>query len=131
MELVTKKCINCHNFIFCYEDEDTKCQRCNYTIPASTPTANPALHPTDLPPQHYGFGPGIHIEYIVPEWARGTDPDARQQRIEELEAINAEMLAALAGFMRMCFEDLSGEESNTIIGVALAVIAKAKGESNG
>ena len=31
--------------------------------------------------------------------------------------------------MRMCFENLNGEESGTIIEVALAAIAKAKGET--
>ena len=39
-----------------------------------------------------------------------------------------DMEAALDGLLRMCFEDLSGEESGAIIEVALAALAKAKGE---
>ena len=39
-----------------------------------------------------------------------------------------EMLNALEGLMRMCFENLNGEESGTIIEMALAAIAKARGE---
>ena len=38
------------------------------------------------------------------------------------------MEAALDGLLRMCFEDLSGEESGAIIEVALAALAKARGE---
>ena len=38
------------------------------------------------------------------------------------------MEKALEEVMRMCFEDLSGEESGAIIDLALAAIAKAKGE---
>ena len=40
------------------------------------------------------------------------------------------MEKALEGVMRMCFENLSGEESDAIIEVALAAIAKAKGEAD-
>ena len=39
-----------------------------------------------------------------------------------------DMEAALDGLLRMCFEDLSGEESGAIIEVALAAIAKARGK---
>lgn len=39
-----------------------------------------------------------------------------------------EMEKALEGLMRMSFEDLSGEESGTIIEAALVALAKAKGE---
>ena len=40
------------------------------------------------------------------------------------------MEKALEGVMRMCFENLSGEESGTIIEVALAALAKAKGRQD-
>ena len=39
-----------------------------------------------------------------------------------------DMEAALDGLLRMCFEDLSGEESGAIIEVALAALAKARGK---
>ena len=39
-----------------------------------------------------------------------------------------DMEEALDGLLRMCFEDLSGEESGAIIEVALAALAKARGE---
>ena len=38
------------------------------------------------------------------------------------------MEKALEGVMRMCFENLSGEESGEIIEVALAALSKTKGE---
>ena len=46
-----------------------------------------------------------------------------------LIAAAPDMFTALEGCMRMCFEDLSGEESSTIIDIALTAIAKAKGET--
>ena len=39
-----------------------------------------------------------------------------------------DMEKALDGLLRMCFEDLSGEESVAIIEVALAALAKARGK---
>ena len=39
-----------------------------------------------------------------------------------------DMEKALDGLLRMCFEDLSGEESGAIVEVALAALAKARGE---
>ena len=41
-----------------------------------------------------------------------------------------EMETALDGLLRMCFEDLSGEESGAIIEVALAALAKARGKAD-
>ena len=55
--------------------------------------------------------------------------------VREVRQANARFIAAapdmekaLDGLLRMCFEDLSGEESGAIVEVALAAIAKAKGE---
>ena len=39
-----------------------------------------------------------------------------------------DMEKALDGLLRMCFEDLSGEESGAIVEVALAALAKARGK---
>lgn len=129
MELVTKNCINCHNFIFCYEDADTKCQMCNYTIPVSAPLSNLTRLPSDILPHRYPLPGGIRIEYGMP------DAGTQQQRIKELEEINAEMLEALEGLATR-FIDLvrSGDcgfwapEEEEYILSARAAIAKARGE---
>ena len=121
--LVTKECINCHHSIFCYKDVDTKCQRCNHIITASTPTTNPTLPPVDSLPHRYPLPGGIRIEYNMPY------SDTQQQRIKELEEINAEMLEALE--MVVAWGDPTGtlkqSELPTLTAV-YAAIAKAKGE---
>ena len=55
--------------------------------------------------------------------------------VREVRQANARFIAtapdmekALDGLLRMCFEDLSGEESGAIVEVALAALAKARGE---
>ena len=64
MDLVTKRCPNCHNFIYCQKDEDTKCEMCNTAITRSTPSSTPTPAP-DFPPQLYTPG-SIHIEHVMP-----------------------------------------------------------------
>ena len=63
------------------------------------------------------------------------DPDTGEERGDGSRVANArfiaaapDMEAALDGLLRMCFEDLSGEESGAIIEVALAALAKARGK---
>ena len=102
MELVTKMCPNCHNFIYCPKDEDTKCQMCNTFVWRSTPNSTPTRAP-DCLLQLYTPTGSIHIEHVMPNELpvlRGTDADTQQQRIKELEAINAEMLEALEAMLR-------------------------------
>ena len=77
-------------------------------------------------PQHPGevrgpHGPVAYISLAVPI-------EQRHATVSVLAA-GLEMLKALEGLMRMCFENLNGEESGTIIEVALAAIAKAKGDT--
>ena len=56
--------------------------------------------------------------------ATAFESEANARRIAAVPV----MEKALEEVMRMCFEDLSGEESGAIIEVALAALAKARGE---
>ena len=78
-------------------------------------------------PQHPGEirGPNGPVAYI----SLAVPIEQRHATVSVLAA-GLEMEKALEGLMRMCFEDLSGEESGAIIDFALAAIAKAKGETN-
>ena len=50
----------------------------------------------------------------------------RAEADARLIAAAPDMEKALAGVLRMTFEDLSGEESGEIIGMALAALVKAR-----
>ena len=59
---------------------------------------------------------------------RGPNMDVLSEANARFIAAAPDMEAALDGLLRMCFEDLSGEESGAIIEVALAALAKARGK---
>ena len=68
-------------------------------------------------------------------WVDTLDGSIQVSMKDDVDEANARFIAAapdmekaLDGLLRMCFEDLSGEESGAIVEVALAALAKARGE---
>ena len=68
-------------------------------------------------------------------WVDTLDGSIQVSMKDDVDEANARFIAAapdmekaLDRLLRMCFEDLSGEESGAIVEVALAALAKARGE---